>query len=121
MSLLSYIQYMQEAIPRQIEEYITAEGRVPFSQWLKSLNDRKTRARIRVRLDRLSMGNLGDCRSLGGSLYELRLNYGPGYRVYFGEVGERVILLLAGGTKKSQQRDIVQARNFWTDFRRREL
>ena len=96
---------MQEAIPRQIEEYITAEGRVPFSQWFERLNDGKARARIRVRLDRLSLGNLGDCRSLGGSLYELRLDYGPGYRVYFGEVGERVILLLAGGIKKSQQRD----------------
>ena len=111
---------MNEAIPRQIEEYLTTEGRSPFSEWLNGLNDRKARARVRVRLDRLSLGNFGDCRSLGGGLYELRIDYGPGYRVYFGEVGDRAILLLIGGTKRSQQRDITQARDLWADFRRRE-
>ena len=77
---------MREPISRQIEEYITVEGRVPFGEWLKRLNDRKARARIRVRLDRLSMGNLGDCRFLGSGLCELRIDYGPSYRVYFGEI-----------------------------------
>ena len=93
---------MREPISRQIEEYITVEGRVPFGEWLKRLNDQKARARIRVRLDRLSMGNLGDCRFLGSGLCELRIDYGPGYRVYFGEIGDLIILLLAGGTKRSQ-------------------
>ena len=110
---------MREPISRQIEEYITVEGRVPFGEWLKRLNDRKARARIRVRLDRLSMGNLGDCRFLGSGLCELRIDYGPGYRVYFGEIGDLIILLLAGGTKRSQQRDISRDRGFLTDFRRR--
>ena len=110
---------MREPISRQIEEYITVEGRVPFGEWLERLNDRKARARIRVRLDRLSMGNLGDCRFLGGGLCELRIDYGPGYRVYFSEIGDLIVLLLAGGTKRSQQRDISRARGFLTDFRRR--
>ena len=110
---------MREPISRQIEEYITVEGRVPFGEWLKRLNDRKARARIRVRLDRLSMGNLGDCRFLGSGLCELRIDYGPGYRVYFGEIGDLIILLLAGGTKRSQQRDISRDRGFLTNFRRR--
>lgn len=107
-------------MPRQIEEYVTSDGRSPFSEWLDGLSDRKARARVRVRLDRLSLGNFGGCRSLGGGLHELRIDYGPGYRVYFGEIGDRIVLLLTGGTKRSQQRDIGRATGFWADFRRRE-
>jgi putative addiction module killer protein len=110
---------VNEAIPRQIEEYVTSDARSPFSEWLDGLSDRKARARVRVRLDRLSLGNFGDCRSLGGGLHELRIDYGPGYRVYFGEIGDRVILLLTGGTKGSQRRDIDPATELWADFRRR--
>ena len=111
---------MNEAVPRSLEEYVTAEGRSPFSEWINGLRDRKVRARVRVRLDRLSLGNFGDCRSLGAGLHELRIDYGPGYRVYLGEIGSRVVLLLTGGTKRTQKRDIDQAKSFWADFRSRE-
>ena len=111
---------MNEAVPRLLEEYITPEGQSPFGDCLNGLSDRKARARVRVRLDRLSLGNFGDCRSLSAGLHELRIDYGPGYRVYLGEIGNRVVLLLTGGTKRTQQRDIGQARAFWADFRRRQ-
>lgn len=110
---------MNESHPRQLEEYVTSEGRAPFAEWLSGLNDRRARAKIRVRLDRLSLGNFGDHRVLGGGLYELRIDYGPGYRIYLGEIGNRIVLLLTGGTKKAQQKDIDQAKDFWADFRRR--
>ena len=111
---------MNEAVPRSLEEYVTADGRCPFGEWLNGLSDLTARARIRVRLDRVSLGNFGDCRSLGGALHELRIDYGQGYRVYFGQTGDRIVLLLTGGVKGTQQRDIEQARTFWADYRSRE-
>ena len=110
---------MDEALPRSLEEYVTAEGRCPFSEWLNGLRDRRARARIRVRLDRVSLGNLGDCRPVGGGVHELVIEYGPGYRVYFGEIGSRIVLLLTGGAKGTQQRDIDQAKAYWADYRSR--
>ena len=110
---------MDEALPRSLEEYVTAEGRCPFSEWLNGLRDRRARARIRVRLDRVSLGNLGDCRPVGGGVHELVIEYGPGYRVYFGEIGSRIVLLLIGGAKGTQQRDIDQAKAYWADYRSR--
>ena len=110
---------MNEAVPRSLEVYLTGDGRGPFSEWLDGLRDRGARARVRVRLDRLSLGNFGDCRSLGGALHELRIDHGPGYRVYFGEAGNRIVLLLTGGTKGTQQSDIDLARAYWADYRSR--
>ena len=111
---------MNEAVPRLLEEYVTVDGRCPFNEWLNGLRDRKARARIRVRLDRASLGNFGDCRSVGGGLHELVIEYGPGYRVYFGEFGNRIVLLLSGGTKRTQQSDIDQAKVYCADFRSRQ-
>ncbi|MDA0747597.1 MAG: type II toxin-antitoxin system RelE/ParE family toxin [bacterium] len=111
---------MNEAVPRSLEEYVTVEGRSPVSEWLNGLRDRKARARVRIRLDRVSLGNFGDCRSLGGALHELRIDYGPGYRVYFGEIGDRIVLLLTGGAKRTQLSDIDQARDYWADYRSRQ-
>ena len=110
---------MQEAIPYQVDEYLTPEGRAPFSEWLGALKDLKGRALIRVRLDRLSLGNLGDCNRIGEGLHELRIDFGPGYRVYFGQKGKQLILLLCGGTKRTQKRDIQRARDYWDDYRSR--
>lgn len=111
---------MYESVPRLLEEYVTAAGSSSFTEWLNRLSDRGARARIRVRLDRISLGNFGDCRSLGGALRELRIDHGPGFRVYLGEIGNQVVLLLTGGTKNTQQRDIDKARAFWVDFRSRQ-
>ena len=112
---------MSEAVSHEVEVYQTEEGRSPFSEWIRNLKDRTARARVRTRLARLRLGNFGDTNSLGGGLYELRINYGPGYRVYFGRTGNRLVLLLCGGTKRTQARDIEQALTYWRDYRRRSL
>lgn len=74
-----------EVQPREIQRYITSDGRVPFTEWLDSMRDLKARVRIELRIDRASQGNLGDYRSIGEGVFEFRIDYGPGYRVYFGQ------------------------------------
>lgn len=74
-----------EATPKEPRFYVTSEGREPFREWLNSLRDQKARAKIRVRLDRISLGNFGDCHAVGHGVQELRIDYGPGYRVYFAQ------------------------------------
>ncbi len=102
---------------REIQNYVTANDRVPFLEWLNSLKDVKGKAKIKERLKRVRLGNLGDYRSLGEGVFELRINYGPGYRVYFGQVGEIIVLLLCGGDKSSQEKDIRKAQEYWIDYR----
>lgn len=108
-----------DATPRDIQIYVTEGGRTPFSEWLASLRDTKARAKIRVRLDRVSLGNLGDCHGVGDGVQELRIDYGPGYRVYFGQLGSTIVLLLCGGNKSTQANDIEQAKHYWNEYRRR--
>jgi putative addiction module killer protein len=81
-----------------------------FAKWLSGLRDRITRARIAVRIDRLALGNPGDVKPVGGGVSEMRIDYGPGYRVYFARRGNVVVLLLSGGDKASQARDIAAAK-----------
>lgn len=81
-----------------------------FDAWLRSLRDRQAKVRIAARIDRLASGNPGDVKPIGGGLSEMRINHGPGYRVYFMQRGSIVIVLLCGGDKSSQQRDIEQAK-----------
>ena len=109
-----------QVFPYEIDYYVTAVGRQPFKEWLESLRDVQSRARIRVRLDRVRLGNLGDNRSVGEGVHELRIACGPGYRVYFGLEGSRVVLLLMGGDKSSQAKDIASAKEFWQDHQRRK-
>ncbi len=108
-----------EATPKELQIYVTEDGRAPFSEWLASLCDIKARAKIRVRLDRVSLGNLGDCHGVGDGVQELRIDYGPGFRVYFGQVGAAIVLLLCGGNKSTQTKDIEQATRYWSEYRRR--
>jgi putative addiction module killer protein len=96
--------------------YVTQKGGKPFIKWLESLKDKTVRYRIKERLDRLVLGNKGDYKAVGEGVAELRVNFGPGYRIYFGQVDERVILLLCGGNKSSQKRDIEKAINCWKDY-----
>ena len=103
-----------------LQEYLTENGQSPFNEWLEGLRDLRARARVRTRLDRVSLGNLGDYASVGGGVFELRIFYGPGYRVYYSLEGDTVILLLFGGTKDTQQRDVKTAKAYLADYRRRE-
>lgn len=98
-----------------IREYVSADGRHPFREWLEAL-DVVVRARIQARILRFEMGNLGDHKSVGAGVWEARLVFGPGYRIYFGKDGKSIILLLVGGTKASQRKDIRRAQNFWRDY-----
>lgn len=88
-----------------------------FKEWLSNLRDRRVVARINARLRRVSLGNLGDSHSVGDGVYELRIHYGPGYRVYFLREGETVVILLCGGDKDSQRRDIARAKQLAQDWR----
>jgi putative addiction module killer protein len=103
----------------EIRRYRTAEGKDTFGEWLSDLADLKARARIAVRVDRLAGGNFGDSKSLGEGLYELRIDLGPGYRVYYGLMEAACVLLLCGGDKRKQSADITRARVYWKDFKKR--
>ena len=109
-----------EVQPREIRRYATAQGRVPFGKWLDSLRDRNVRVRIKSRLDRVEQGNFGDFKSVGQGVFELRINYGPAYRVYFGQVGLTIVVILIAGDKSTQEQDIRQAIEYWTDYEKRE-
>jgi putative addiction module killer protein len=98
---------------------VTEESQEPFTEWMASLRDIKARAKIRVRLDRVSLGNFGDCHGVGEGVQELRIDYGPGYRVYFGQDGATIVLLLCGGDKSTQVKDIDTAKQYWNEYRRR--
>jgi putative addiction module killer protein len=102
--------------PIELLEYLADSGRSPFREWLEGLRDRQARARIRVRLNRIRLGNFGDCRSVGGGVSELRIPHGPGFRVYFGRKGSTSVILLCGGDKKTQSRDIALAQEYWDDY-----
>ena len=80
-----------------------------FSEWFTNLRDRQARARIQMRIDRAELGNLGDCKPVGEGVSEMRIHYGPGYRVYFAQGGATLVILLAGGDKGTQDKDIAKA------------
>lgn len=109
---------IMEAQPREVQNYLKADGTSPFEGWLDSFQDTKTVSKIKKRLRRVELGNLGDYRSLGAGVYELKIDYGPGYRIYFGQIGLTVVLLLCGGDKSSQDQDISQAKKYWRDYER---
>jgi putative addiction module killer protein len=88
-----------------------------FSQWFDSLRDRQARARINVRIRRLSLGNFGDAKPVGEGVSELRVDFGPGYRVYFVRRGLRLVILIAGGDKRTQDRDIRKAQKYVKELR----
>ncbi len=106
-----------EVQPREIQQYKMPDGKIPFSEWLESLRDFKGKAKIVKRLERVSEGNLGDARSLGEGVWEFKIDFGPGYRVYFGQVETTIVLLLCGGDKSTQEQDISKAKKYWTEYR----
>lgn len=102
-----------------VRRYRTEEGREVITEWLNGLRDVRAKARIAARIGRIIAGNFGDCKSLRDGVLELRVDYGPGYRVYFAKVGKTVVLLLCGGDKHTQDADIDKAVGYLADFKRR--
>ena len=105
-----------EVTPKKVAYYQTPNGKEPFREWYYSLNDNRSREAIRGHLTRMERGLLGDCKGLGGGIFELRIDFGPGYRVYFGEIERTIVLLICGGDKSTQDRDIKAARLYWEDY-----
>jgi putative addiction module killer protein len=102
-----------------IREYTDAEGRSPFQRWFQTLNARAA-AKVTVALARLEQGNVSSLKGVGSGVVELRIDFGPGYRVYCGKDGERLVILLGGGTKQRQSRDIRAAQTLWTTYKARK-
>jgi len=102
---------------KQIIIYADENGREPFRNWIDDLKDKKNQQRIRARIRRLGEGLYGDCDSVGEGASELRMFFGPGYRVYYGEDADNIVVLLCGGDKDSQSRDIKNAKEYWKDYK----
>jgi putative addiction module killer protein len=103
-----------------VEHYITADGKDLTQDWLDELRDLRARVAILRRIDRVELGNFGDHKSVGGGVSELRIDVGPGYRVYYAQAGNTLVLLLLGGDKRGQQGDIERAISCWNDWQRRD-
>src|SRR6266850_4238125 len=103
-------------IEREIKKLELQNGLVPFDEWFDSLRDKRMQAAVDARLARVRAGNLGDAKSVGGGVSELRINLGPGLRVYYGLHGRQIVVLVGGGDKRSQSRDIRRAQQLWQQF-----
>jgi putative addiction module killer protein len=98
---------------------VTGAGEVVVSDWLNGLRDGQAKARIAVRFLRLAVGNFGDCKPVGSGVWEMRIDHGPGYRVYYAMAAKKCVLLLCGGDKRRQSADIARAIGYWIDYRER--
>ena len=113
---VSSIDYSWPVIEREIKKLELQNKLVPFDEWFDSLRDRRMQVAVDARLTRVRAGNFGDCKSVGGGGFELRIAMGPGLRVYYGLHGQQVVILLGGGDKSTQARDIRQAQQLWQQF-----
>jgi putative addiction module killer protein len=102
-----------------LREYQDGRGHSPFAAWFNSL-DPAAASKITVALTRLGLGNTSNAKGVGAGVFELKVDFGPGYRVYFGKDGNEIVILLGGGTKKRQRRDIEAARDRWQDYKDRK-
>jgi putative addiction module killer protein len=103
----------------EVRRYLTRSGKDVVGEWLAGLNDLAAKARIVARIDRISAGNFGDCKSLGNAIFEIRIDCGPGYRIYYATLGATCILLLCAGDKRKQSADIRRAQENFTDYKER--
>ena len=102
-----------------IREYVDLEGRSPYARWFNRLNAQAA-AKVATALVRLERGNLSGVKGVGAGVFEHRIEFGPGYRIYFGKDGDALVILLGGGTKRRQRQDIETARSHWRDYKRRK-
>lgn len=103
----------------EVREYVDAEGRSPYAKWFDNLTAAAA-AKVTIAVTRMHQGNLSNTKSVGTGVHECRIDFGPGYRVYFGRDGDRLVILLGGGTKKRQQTDIGRAQALWADYKQRK-
>ena len=103
----------------EIRHYVTRSGKDVFDDWLTHLRDARAQAKVAARLNRLAAGNCGDAKSLHNGLYELRIDWGPGYRIYYAIIGIEIVLLLCAGDKRKQSADITRALNYLEDYKER--
>lgn len=103
----------------EIREYLDGDGNSPFAAWFGKL-DAQAAAKVTIAVVRMEAGNLSNVKTVGGGVMEYRVNWGPGYRIYFGRDGDRLVILLAGGTKRRQQKDIEAAQDRWLDYKQRK-
>ncbi len=103
-------------IEREIKKLELQNGLVPFDEWFDSLRDLRMQVAVDARLTRIRAGNFGDCKSVGGGVFELRISFGPGLRVYYGLHGQKIVVLIGGGNKRSQPRDIRRAQELWQQW-----
>jgi putative addiction module killer protein len=103
----------------EIHHYLTHEGKDPYQQWYEKLRDIKARIAVDRRINRIELGNFGDHKSLSEGLWELRIDFGPGYRVYYAIHNTEIVLLLAGGDKRTQRADIKRATEYWRHWQER--
>ena len=101
---------------RRIRTFVRSNGKAPFEEWFLGLKYKTSKARILTRIDRLRFGSFGDCKSVGGGVLELGIPFGPGFRVYFGLAGLEVVLLLGGGDKSTQKKDIRTCQRYWKEY-----
>lgn len=106
---------MKKTSYKILRNYVTPSGKIPFLEWLNNLKDSVTRLRIRRRLDRVEQGNVGDCEPVGDGVFELKLAFGAGYRIYFAEWDDTIIILLCAGDKSSQKK----AKLYWQELKER--
>jgi putative addiction module killer protein len=105
-----------DAVPKMLKIYQTASGALPFLEWLQALRDGRTRAIILARLARVRLGNMGNTRPVGEGVQELKIDFGPGYCLYFGHDGTEMVILLNGGDKRTQEEDIATAQEYWQTY-----
>lgn len=103
----------------EVRHYVSRAGKDVFDDWLTRLADVRAQAKIASRINRLAAGNFGDCKSLGKGLFELRIDWGPGYRVYYAVIGKECVLLLCGGDKRKQASDVDRALEYLRDYKER--
>ena len=103
----------------EVREYLDAEGNSPYAKCFDRLNVAAA-VKAATAVHRMEQGNFSNVKGVGAGVYEYRINFGPGYRIYFGKDGDRLVILLAGGTKKRQDADITSAKGYWSDYKRRK-
>lgn len=103
----------------ELRSYVDEGRNRPFASWFEALNYQAA-AKVTIALTRLEQGNFSNAKGVGAGVYEYKIDFGPGYRIYFGEDGDTLVILLGGGTKKRQQKDIAAAQMCWADYKRRK-